>query len=119
MQATLYHNPRCGTSRKVLDILSSQIPDLIVVDYLKTPPDRSTLLDLAKRLPTGAGSLLRTKEPLATELGLLETGVTEDQILDAILAHPILLNRPVVVTSLGARICRPAEIVQEILPPTA
>ncbi|AQS84415.1 MAG: arsenate reductase (glutaredoxin) [Acetobacter aceti] len=118
MQATLYHNPRCGTSRKVLDILRNEAPDLNVVDYLKTPPDRDTLLDLANRLPTGAKGLLRTKEPLATELKLTEDDATEEQILDALSANPILLNRPVVVTPLGVRVCRPAEIVREILPPT-
>ena len=119
MQATLYHNPRCGTSRTVLDILRNEIPDLTVVEYLKTPPDPDTLRDLASRLPTGAGSLLRTKEPLATELKLMEKDTTEEQIIKAISVHPILLNRPVVVTALGARVCRPAEIVREILPPTA
>ncbi|WP_291367604.1 arsenate reductase (glutaredoxin) [Acetobacter sp. UBA5411] len=118
MQAILYHNPRCGTSRKVLDILKDEITDLKIVDYLKTPPDLETLRDLASRLPSGAHSLLRTKEPLATELKLTEKDTTDEQILTAISTHPILLNRPVVVTTLGTRVCRPAEIVREILPAT-
>lgn len=114
MKATIYHNPRCGTSRKTLGMLE-ETPglDLTVIDYLKTPP---TCTDLA-RLYAEAGLTprdgLRMKEPLAAELGL--ASATDEAILDAMAANPILIERPIVATDKGVRLCRPAERVREIL----
>lgn len=116
MKATLYHNPRCGTSRKALALLEERGLDISVVEYLKTPPDRETLLQLAADNGGGAKALLRTKEALAGELGLLEADTADATIIEAIAAHPSLLNRPIVVTPLGTRICRPIERLEEILP---
>jgi len=117
MKATIYHNPMCGTSRKTLDILRDSGCDVRVHEYLKNPPTRDELV----RLYQGAGITtregLRAKEPLAEELGLNRTDVTDDEVLDAMMAHPILINRPIVVTPIGVRLCRPSEAVLELLPP--
>ncbi|MBU6419230.1 MAG: arsenate reductase (glutaredoxin) [Proteobacteria bacterium] len=112
MIATIYHNPKCGTSRNVLQILREAGVEAEIVEYLKTPLSRKELADLAKKLG-GATEVLRTKEPLAAELGLKDAG--DDAILDAIAEHPILFNRPVVVTEKGAKACRPSETVREII----
>ena len=113
MKATIWHNPKCGTSRKTLDILEAEGADVTVVEYLKTPPTRDEL----KRLYAAAGISpregLRAKEPLAAELGLAEA--TEETILDAMMMHPILINRPLVETDKGVRLCRPQDVVREIL----
>ena len=116
MTVTVYHNPSCGTSRSVLELVRNAGIDPEVVLYLKNPPSRKQLEDMAHRNPLGARDLLRTKEKLCAELGLDKAEVTNDQILDAIAQHPILLNRPVVVTDKGARACRPADTVLELLP---
>jgi arsenate reductase len=110
--ATIYHNPKCGTSRNVLALLREAGIEPVVVEYLKTPPTRDELAGLATRMG-GATDLLRAKEPLAAELGLV--GAADDAILTAIAAHPELLNRPVVVTDKGVKACRPAETVHELL----
>ncbi|MDE2238686.1 MAG: arsenate reductase (glutaredoxin) [Rhodospirillales bacterium] len=112
MIATIYHNPKCGTSRNVLQILREAGIEPEIVEYLKTPLSRKELADLAKKLG-GATEVLRAKEPLAAELGLKDAG--DDAILDAIAEHPILFNRPVVVTEKGAKACRPSETVREII----
>ncbi|MGE4480695.1 arsenate reductase (glutaredoxin) [Acidocella sp.] len=112
MTTTIYHNPKCGTSRSVLQILREAGVEPEIVEYLKTPLSRAALADLAGRLG-GAARLLREKEPLAAELGL--KGAAAETILDAIAQHPILFNRPVVVTPKGARVCRPAELARELL----
>lgn len=110
--AVLYHNPKCGTSRAVLAILLDSGHELKIVEYLKTPLTPKELADLAEKLG-GASVLVRAKEPLAAELGL-QTADNE-KIFSAIAAHPILLNRPIVVTAKGATLCRPAELVHSLL----
>ncbi|GAN80685.1 arsenate reductase (glutaredoxin) [Acidocella aminolytica] len=112
MNATIYHNPKCSTSRAVLQILREAGNEPRIVEYLKTPLSRKELASLAKRLGS-AEALLRAKEPLAAELGLKQA--SEDVVLDAIAEHPVLFNRPVVVTEKGARACRPAETVLGLL----
>ena len=115
MKATIFHNPNCGTSRKTLDILRDSRAELNVVEYLKDPPSREQLKRLYSRAGITAREGLRAKEPLAAELGLTSDGVSEDDILDAMMEHPILINRPLVETDKGVRLCRPQEVVREIL----
>lgn len=112
MRAVIYHNPKCGTSRTVLQILHEAGIEPEIVAYLKTPLSRMQLTELAEKLG-GASKLLRTKEPLAEQLGLPKAD--DNTILDAIAQHPILFNRPVVVTEKGAEICRPAELVRVLI----
>jgi len=115
MKATIYHNPMCGTSRKTLEILRDSGCDVWIHEYLKTPPSRDEL----KRLYDAAGITpregLRSKEPLAGELGLNRPQVTDDEVLDAMIRHPILIERPLVETPNGVRLCRPQDKVREIL----
>ena len=113
MKATILHNPVCGTSRKTLEILETEGADLTIIEYLKTPPSRDELVRLYQRAGITPRDGLRAKEPLATELGLAEAG--DDAILDAMIKHPILINRPLVETDKGVRLCRPQDIVREIL----
>ncbi|MFT8674856.1 MAG: arsenate reductase (glutaredoxin) [Acetobacter sp.] len=115
MSVTVYHNPACGTSRSVLELIRNAGIEPTVILYLKTPPDRAQLAELARRDPLGARDLLRTKEKLCAELGLDAPTVSDDAILDAIAAHPTLLNRPVVLTPKGAKACRPADTVLSLL----
>ena len=113
--ATIFHNPMCGTSRKTLDILRESGRDVWIREYLKEPPTREEL----KALYEGAGISpregLRAKEPLAAELGLTRPDVTDDEVLDAMTEHPILIERPLVKTEKGVRLCRPQDKVREIL----
>jgi arsenate reductase len=113
VKATIFHNAMCGTSRKTLDILESEGVDVTVIDYLKSPPPRAELVRLYDRAGITPRDGLRAKEPLAEELGLAEAD--DDAILDAMIAHPILINRPLVETEKGVRLCRPQDIVHEIL----
>ena len=115
MNVTIYHNPLCGTSRKTLEILRNSGFEPNVIEYLKTPPDRSELKRLYDRAGISPRDGLRAKEPIAAELGLLRPDVSDDEILDAMLEHPILINRPLVETEKGVRLCRPQEVVREIL----
>ena len=115
MKALIHHNPACGTSRKTLEILRASGADLTVNEYLKTPPSRDELKRLYARAGITPREGLRAKEPLAEELGLNHPGISDDAILDAMVEHPILINRPLVETAKGARLCRPQEIVREIL----
>jgi arsenate reductase len=115
MKATIYHNPKCGTSRKTLEILRDSGCDVWVHEYLKNPPTRDELKRLYDRAGITPREGLRDKEPLAEELGLIGPDVSDDQLLDAMVAHPILINRPIVETSNGVRLCRPQELVREIL----
>src|SRR5688500_6509916 len=115
MKATIYHNPMCGTSRKTLEILRDSGADVWVREYLKEPPTREQLADLYQRAGIRPRDGLRAKEPLAEELGLTRADVTDDEVLDAMVAHPILINRPLVETDKGVRLCRPQELVREIL----
>ena len=115
MKATIYHNPNCGTSRKTLDILRDSRAELNVIEYLKTPPSRDELKRIYERAGIAPREGLRAKEALAAELGLTRPDISDDEILDAMMAHPILINRPLVETDKGARLCRPQEVVHEIL----
>ena len=115
MKATIYHNPMCGTSRKTLDILRDSGCDVWIHEYMKTPPSRDELIRLYQRAGITPRQGLRAKEPLAAELGLTRPEVTDDEVLDAMIAHPILIERPIVETANGVRLCRPQETVREIL----
>lgn len=115
MKATIYHNPMCGTSRKTLEILRDSGCDIWVHEYLKTPPSRDELRRLYDRAGISPRQGLRAKEPLAAELGLTRADVTDDEVLDAMAAHPILIERPIVETPNGVRLCRPQDAVREIL----
>ncbi|HYE00639.1 MAG TPA: arsenate reductase (glutaredoxin) [Alphaproteobacteria bacterium] len=116
---TIYHNPACGTSRNVLGLIRHHGIEPVVVEYLKTPPSRGELAALVARLGVPVRSLLREKGTPYADLGLDDPALTDDQLLDAVAAHPILLNRPIVLTERGARLCRPSEAVLDLLPPTA
>jgi arsenate reductase (glutaredoxin) len=113
--ATIYHNPGCGTSRKVLGMLRESGQDPKVIEYLKTPPTKAELKDLLGKLGMTPRQLLRRRGTPFDELGLDDPKKTGEQLIDAILAHPILMERPVVVTEKGVRVCRPAEKVMELL----
>ena len=115
MKATIYHNPMCGTSRKTLDILTQSGADVSIHEYMKAPPSREELERLYQRAGLTPRQGLRAKEPLADELGLTRLDVTDDEVLDAMVAHPILINRPIVETDKGVRLCRPQDVVREIL----
>ncbi|WP_413623389.1 arsenate reductase (glutaredoxin) [Luteibacter sp. Lutesp34] len=117
MNATIYHNPACGTSRNTLALLRHVGIESQVIEYLVTPPDRATLVRLIAEAGLTPRQAAREKGTPFAELGLGEPGVTDEQILDAMLAHPILINRPFVVTERGTRLCRPSEVVLEITPP--
>ncbi len=111
---TIWHNPACGTSRNTLAMIRATGVQPTVVEYLKTPPDAATLADVAKAVG-GAKALMRAKGTPAAELGLLADGVTDDAILAAMLAHPILINRPVVFGPKGVVLARPSETVLDVL----
>lgn len=113
MKATIWHNPKCSTSRNTLSLLKEAGAEVSVIEYLKTPPSREELQRLFDRAGMTAREGLRTKEPLAKELGLAEAG--EEAILDAMTANPILIERPLVETGKGVRLARPIEKVREIL----
>jgi arsenate reductase (glutaredoxin) len=115
MKATIFHNPMCGTSRKTLDILRESGCDLRVQEYLKNPPTRDELVRLYDRAGITPRDGLRAKEPLAAELGLNRADVTDDEVLDAMVKHAVLIERPLVETPNGVRLCRPQEMVREIL----
>jgi arsenate reductase len=115
MKATIFHNPMCGTSRKTLEILRDSGCDIWIREYLKTPPNRAELEQLYKRAGISPRDGLRAKEPLAAELGLMRPDVTDDEVLDAMVANPILIERPLVETPNGVRLCRPQDTVREIL----
>ncbi len=113
---TIYHNPRCGTSRNTLALLQERGVQPDIVEYLKTPLDRAALQALVAAMGVPVINVVRAKEAVFAELKLGEPGVTDAQLIDAMVAHPILMNRPIVATPLGTRLCRPAETVLEILP---
>ena len=112
---TIYHNPECGTSRNTLALIRNAGVEPTIIEYLKTPPGRATLVDLLTRMGMRPRQLLREKGALYAELGLAADHWTDDQLIDQMLAHPILINRPIVVTPMGARLCRPSEVVLDIL----
>lgn len=113
---TIYHNPKCGTSRNVLALIRNAGVEPTVIEYLKTPPDRATLIDLLRRMGMRPRQLLREKGTPYAELGLAADHWTDDQLLDQMLADPRLINRPIVVTRWGVKLCRPSETVLDILP---
>ena len=115
MPVTIYHNPLCGTSRKTLEILREAGTEPTVVEYLKAPPSRDELKRLYDKAGISPRDGLRAKEPIAAELGLTRPDVTDDEILDAMIEHPVLINRPLVETDKGVRLCRPQDTVREIL----
>jgi arsenate reductase (glutaredoxin) len=117
MDVIIYHNPRCGTSRNTLGLIRNAGVEPHIVEYLKTPPARALIRQLATRAGVPLRALLRDKEPVFRDLGLNGDNLAEDALLDAFEAHPILLNRPIVVTPKGVRLCRPSELVIDLLLP--
>jgi arsenate reductase len=116
MTVTIYHNPDCGTSRNTLALIRNSGEEPVVIEYLKTPPSRATLQDLIARMGISVRALLREKGTPYNALGLGDSKWRDDQLLDFIAQHPILMNRPVVLSPLGAKLCRPSELVLDILP---
>ncbi|WP_298259975.1 arsenate reductase (glutaredoxin) [Bradyrhizobium sp.] len=115
MSITIYHNPSCGTSRNTLAMIRASGEEPDIIEYLKTPPDRATLLELAKAMGISIRGLLREKGTPYAELGLADPKWSDDELIDFMLAHPILINRPIVVTATGTRLCRPSEAVLDLL----
>jgi arsenate reductase len=113
---TIYHNPKCGTSRNTLALIRNTGAEPRVILYLETPPSRAELETLIAAMGVPVRELMRAKEAVYKELNLDNPLQSDDQLIDALLAHPILLNRPVVVTPLGTRLCRPSEAVLDLLP---
>lgn len=113
---TIYHNPNCGTSRNVLAMIRNSGEEPLIVEYLKTPPSRETLADLIARMGIAPRDLLRRKGAPYDALGLDISALSGDALIDAMAEHPILINRPIVVTPRGARLCRPSEAVLDLLP---
>ena len=113
---TIYHNPACGTSRNVLALIRNTGAEPEVIEYLRTPPTRGKLLELIAHMAVPVRDAMRRKEALYEELALDHPALGDDALVDAMLAHPILINRPIVVTPLGTRLCRPSEAVLDILP---
>ncbi len=112
---TIYHNPACGTSRNTLAMIRATGTEPVIIEYLKTPPSRADLLDLVRRMDVPLRTMLRQKGTPYAELGLGDPALSDDALLDAIEAHPILINRPIVVTPKGVRLCRPSEMALELL----
>ncbi|WP_328805679.1 arsenate reductase (glutaredoxin) [Sabulicella rubraurantiaca] len=115
MTVTIYHNPACGTSRNTLAMIRGAGLEPRVVEYLKTPPSRAEVLDLAQRMGVPLRDVLRRKGTPYDALGLDDPALTDEALLDAIETHPILLNRPIVATPKGVRLCRPSELVLDLL----
>ena len=113
---TIYHNPECGTSRNTLELIRNSGVEPTVIHYLETPPSRDQLVALIAAMAMPVRDLLRKNVPPYEALGLAEDRFSDDELIDAMLAHPILINRPIVVTPLGTRLCRPSEVVLDILP---
>jgi arsenate reductase (glutaredoxin) len=116
MSITIYHNPDCGTSRNVLALIRNSGEEPHIIEYLKTPPRRSELVELIGRMGIAVRDLLRQKGTPYADLKLDNPALTDDQLIDAMMAHPILINRPIVVTPKGVKLCRPSEAVLDILP---
>ncbi|ENC3986480.1 glutaredoxin-dependent arsenate reductase, partial [Shigella flexneri] len=113
---TIYHNPACGTSRNTLEMIRNSGTEPTIIHYLETPPTRDELVKLIADMGISVRALLRKNVEPYEELGLAEDKFTDDRLIDFMLQHPILINRPIVVTPLGTRLCRPSEVVLEILP---
>ncbi len=117
MDVIIYHNPNCGTSRNILGLIRNAGVEPHVIEYLKTPPSRTMLEQLITRMGISVRALLREKGTPYAELGLSDPALSDGRLLDAMMAHPILINRPIVVTPKGVRLCRPSEEVLDLLPP--
>jgi arsenate reductase (glutaredoxin) len=113
---TIYHNPACGTSRNTLAMIRQSGEEPVVIEYLKDPPTRARLIELIDAMGVPVREMLRQKGTPYDELGLADPKWTDNELIDFMLAHPILINRPIVVTPKGARLCRPSEVVLDILP---
>ena len=116
MDVIIYHNPACGTSRNTLELIRHVGIEPHVIEYLKTPPSRALVAQLVTRMGVSIRDILREKGTPFAELGLADLALTDEQLLDAIAAHPVLLNRPIVVSPLGAKLCRPSETALDLLP---
>jgi len=116
MDVIIYHNPQCGTSRNTLGLIRNAGIEPHIIEYLKCPPTRTMLVQLIARAGLTARALLREKGTPFQELGLGDPALSDDELLDAMIAHPILINRPIVVTPKGVRLCRPSELVVDLLP---
>jgi len=116
MDVIIYHNPQCGTSRNTLGLIRNAGIEPHIIEYLKTPPTRLLLRQLIARMGATVRDVVREKGTPFQELGLDDPSVSDDQLLDAMMAHPVLINRPIVITPLGVRLCRPSEAVLDILP---
>ncbi|WP_447910489.1 arsenate reductase (glutaredoxin) [Brevundimonas bullata] len=116
MDVIIYHNPACGTSRNTLELVRHAGIEPHVIEYLKTPPSRALVAQLVARMGVSVRDILREKGTPFAELGLADPALTGEQLLDAIAAHPVLMNRPIVVSPLGAKLCRPSETVLDLLP---
>ena len=116
MTVTIYHNPNCGTSRNVLAMIRQSGEEPVVIEYLKNPPSRERLKELIKAMGIPVRALLREKGTPYAELGLADPKWSDEQLLDFMVAHPMLINRPIVVTRKGVKLCRPSETVLDILP---
>lgn len=116
MSVTIYHNPDCGTSRNTLAMIRQSGEEPVIVEYLKSPPTRGRLVELIAAMDIPVRSLLREKGTPFAELGLADAKWSEDELIDFMMAHPVLINRPIVVTEKGVRLCRPSEAVLAILP---
>jgi arsenate reductase (glutaredoxin) len=117
MDVIIYHNPDCGTSRNTLGLIRNAGVEPHIIEYLKTPPTRLLLTQLIRRMGISVRALVREKGTPFSDLGLDAPALSDDQLLDAMMAHPILINRPMVVTPKGVRLCRPSELVIDLLPP--
>jgi len=115
MSVTIYHNPKCGTSRNALEMIENSGEEFEVILYLETPPSREKLIDLIAQMGITPRALLREKGTPFDELGLADESLSDDALIDAMMAHAILINRPIVVTPKGAKLCRPSETVLELL----
>ena len=116
MNITIYHNPDCGTSRNVLGLIRNSGEAPRIIEYLKAPPNRAELVDLIRQMDITVRDLLRRKGTPYDQLGLDNPALSDEELIDAMMAHPILINRPIVVTPLGVKLCRPSETVLDILP---
>lgn len=116
MTITIYHNPDCGTSRNTLAMIRQAGEEPVIIEYLKTPPNREKLISLMAAMGATPRDLLRQKGTPYDELGLVDKSLSDESLIDAMMAHPILINRPIVETQKGTRLCRPSELVLEILP---
>jgi arsenate reductase len=117
MDVIIYHNPQCGTSRNTLGLIRNAGIEPHIIEYVKTPPTRLLLRQLIERMGVSVRDVIREKGTPYRELGLDDPSLNDDQLLDAMMAHPVLINRPIVVTPTGVRLCRPSETVLDVLPP--